>query len=742
MLNRILALVFLTLPLTARAGNWASYTNTDVVRQIVISGDHIWGATSGGVEALNINDGAFIKLTNTDGLGGINFNCAEVDTSNSLWFGGADGWLSKISASGAIKNYAFRDSTGLSGRAIVIFDLAADRDLLWIAGDIGVSKFSPYINDGEIRDNARQLGNISREEDAVCVKVIGDNVWAGTVQGIAFTNRNNPNIQNPASWRSFRQSENGLGNADIRSIIAYHDTVLAGTANGVFKLVVSPDTLWSSMGLTSNIIYKFYMAGTTLLAATNHGIFQYNGTAWTAYINNGLPGGLAKDLTLDSRGVLWAATPNSGLGELSDSLWVLHSIPGPASNIIGRLAIDSMGGIWMAHDGKGLSRFADGQWRIYNSSNSDPDGSGPLMGLESNDVICMSVAPDGSIWAGDYGHGLYQYDWNSWHHWTPSNCPMFGAGNDGSYWAVTAVLADPMGNIWVSSFGAIHLLLMGVFAPYSPDSTWQLFYADSIGLATNYATVFRSQNSTIWVGRGDGLDRLEHDGTPFNTSDDQWLTDITDLNVVDMSLDPSGILWLATASGLFFINPADDTVGNVELPAPISGSVNGVASDGVGNIWVGTVAGLGVLRPNRAEPQRSLWLDTLTTANSPILGNTVTSVAIDIPTGVVYIGTQNGLSVFDSGILPPKSDLADMSAYPNPAVISEGVKFVEFKRIPSTGTLSIYTASGDLVRKLDLSRESTWDLKNSKEERVAGGIYFFYVISGDASGTGKIAVIK
>jgi ligand-binding sensor domain-containing protein len=742
MLNRILAGAILMLPLASRAGTWYSHTNTDVVHQVVISGNRVWGATSGGVEAFDFTSGAIIKLTNTDGLKGINFNCADLDTSNTLWFGGADGWLSRISVSGAIRNYPFRDSTGLAARAISLFDLKADGDLLWIASDIGVSKFSPYINNGEIRDNARQLGGLPREEDAVCVNVIGDNVWAGTAQGVAFTDRDNPNIQNPASWRSFRQSDNGLGNADIRSIIAYHDTVLVGTAAGVFKLGISPDTLWSSMGLTSNIVYQLYLAGATLLAATNHGIFQYNGTAWTGYINSGLPGSLARDLALDSRDVLWAATPNSGLGELSDSVWVLHSIPGPASNIIGRLAIDSSGGVWMTHDGKGLSRLADGQWRIYNSSNSDPDGSGPLSGLESNDEICLTVAPDGSIWAGDFGHGLYQYDWTSWHHWTPSNCPMVGAANDGSYWAATAVLADPMGNIWVSSFGAIHHLLMGVFAPYSPDSTWQLFYADSIGLTTNFATVFGSQDSTIWVGRGDGLDRLNHQGTPFEKSDDQWLADITDLNVTDMSFDPTGILWLATASGLYFINPADDTVGNVELPSTISGSVNGVASDGVGNIWVATVAGLGILKPNRAEPGRSLWQDTLTTANSPILGNTVTSVTVDIPTGVVYIGTQNGLSVFDSGILPPKPDLADMSAYPNPAVLSEGVQYVEFKRIPSTGTLSIYTASGDLVVKLDLSSESTWNLKNSRGERVAGGIYFFYVKSGDASGTGKIAVIK
>jgi len=36
-----------------------------------------------------------------------------------------------------------------------------------------------------------------------------------------------------------------------------------------------------------------------------------------------------------------------------------------------------------------------------------------------------------------------------------------------------------------------------------------------------------------------------------------------------------------------------DTLGKMALPPLISGSVNAVQIDGVGNIWVGTVAGLG-----------------------------------------------------------------------------------------------------------------------------------------------------
>ena len=743
MLNKTLALSLALsfIFVSAKAGIWTSYTNTDEARQIVPRGNSIWAATSGGIVAYDFVTGDIIKLTNIEGLKGIDFTCAEIDTSGSLWFGAAAGWLTKITPSGAIENHAFRDSIGL-GRDIGLFDLKTDGYNLWVASDIGISRFWPYHNGGEIKDNARQLGNIPIGEDAICVNVVGNNLWAGTARGVAFINKDNENIQFYGNWRSFGPSENGLLNANVKSIVSYYDTVMIGTASGVFKLQVSPDTLWIQNGLSGDIVNSLYMSGSNLMAATNVGIFQFDGVNWNEFSSTGLPGGLAEDLILDGRGTLWAASPTSGLMEYNGSQWVTHTIPGPASNVIGRLAIDSSGGIWLPQFEVGVSRFYNGEWTNYNLSNSDPDGSGPLLGLSDNWEMGASVAPDGRVWISSYGGGLYVYDWTSWHHWNYTNSPMYGVYGNHSYWAARSVLADPSGNIWVSAFASDSLLLMGVLRPPPAESTWQVFYADEVGLTTNFSQSFLSEGNYIWVGRGDGLDRLDTKGTPFDISDDSWVTRITIVSIEDMTLDQSGTLWIASASGLFYLTPDADTVAKMEIPPEISGSASAVATDGVGNIWVGTAGGLGMLKPNRTEPNHSSWKATYTTANSPILGNSISDIAIDIPSGLIYIGTTTGLSVFDSGILPPSANLADMSAYPNPVMLGKDVQYVEFKRVPSIGTMSIYTASGDLVRQFDLSAQSRWDLRNSNGERVAGGIYFFHVRSGTASGTGKIAIIE
>lgn len=740
-------------------GEWTSYTNTDAVRQIAIRTPHVWAATSGGATAYDPSNGTFRKLTNIDGLGSTNLRCVEIDTAGNLWFGAGDGWLDKVDRSLSIRNYPVRDSAGLIARAVAIFDLDVEGDRLWVASDLGVSKFLIYSNGGEIKDTARKLGSLPLTEDAVCVEIIGPRLWVGTARGIASIDKENENIQYFGNWKTFTAGQSGLMNADIKSIVSYHDTVMAGTARGVFKFTVSPDTLWQPFGLANRTVVKLFISDTLLMAATadtvadgvdNGALYRYGPTGWTSYPSTGLPRNMANDLAINNDGTLWAGTPATGIAELDGATWEPRTIPGPASNIINKLALDSSGGLWMTHDSKGLTRFAVNQWQLFKAPGNNFAAFGESPNLFDNDLTEVSVAPNGDIWASSYGGGLYRYQLGTqrWFKWNAANSPMYGVWNDRFFWAATGVKADDFGNIWVTGFfsGVVNFpdssLLMGVYAPYSTDSTWQLFMASDIGLESNFAQTFLINGDTVWVARGEGLSRLDHGGTPFDLTDDDWLAEITDLNVIDMALDNAGVIWLATASGLFHMPLFADTVFSFELPPEISGSVNAVETDGVGNIWVGSVAGLGVLRPGGENPSASRWDVIYTAANSPLINNKINGIVIDIPSGMVYIGTDGGLSVFDSGILPPSSDLADMSAFPNPVVLGSGESLIEFKRVPSSGILTVYTAGGDKVAIIDLARTNTWDLRNEAGKRIAGGIYFFHVRSGEASGTGKFAVIR
>ena len=72
---------------------------------------------------------------------------------------------------------------------------------------------------------------------------------------------------------------------------------------------------------------------------------------------------------------------------------------------------------------------------------------------------------------------------------------------------------------------------------------------------------------------------------------------------------------------------------------------------------------------------------------------------------------------------------------------------------PADVTLTIYAANGELVRTLALghraagtyqskSRAAYWDGKNDLGERVASGLYFYTLIAGDFTATGKMIIVK
>ena len=58
-------------------------------------------------------------------------------------------------------------------------------------------------------------------------------------------------------------------------------------------------------------------------------------------------------------------------------------------------------------------------------------------------------------------------------------------------------------------------------------------------------------------------------------------------------------------------------------------------------------------------------------------------------------------------------------------------------------SIQIFDASGKLVRHLNLGMKSAyWDGNNDLGERIASGIYFYYLTAGDYAATRKMVVVE
>lgn len=91
-----------------------------------------------------------------------------------------------------------------------------------------------------------------------------------------------------------------------------------------------------------------------------------------------------------------------------------------------------------------------------------------------------------------------------------------------------------------------------------------------------------------------------------------------------------------------------------------------------------------------------------------------------------------------------RGDLGAAHCYPVPFRQSEGHTKITFTGLTRSASVRVYTVSGELVRTLeknDAGETLDWDLKNSRGQAVASGVYVYTVKSGSQKNTGKLMVI-
>ena len=91
-----------------------------------------------------------------------------------------------------------------------------------------------------------------------------------------------------------------------------------------------------------------------------------------------------------------------------------------------------------------------------------------------------------------------------------------------------------------------------------------------------------------------------------------------------------------------------------------------------------------------------------------------------------------------------RGDLGAAHCYPVPFKSALGHTKITFTGLTRAAVVRIYTVSGELVRTLeknDGGETLDWDLRNSRGELVASGVFVYVVKSGARKNSGKLMVI-
>lgn len=726
--------------LKAQVIEWKTFTSVGTINDIAVDDTQLWAASNGGVLQFsasieNISEStALTKFTNTEGLSGNDIVAVEIDKkNNSVWVALSNGDLNRY-LSDENRWELIDDYKGQEIQDFVIFG-----DSIYVALDIGVSLY--LIDKEEVKETYRNMG-LSVDNSVIQVAanhifIDGTDIWVSTDKGLAQSSLLLANLQAPASWQAFTRSD-GLPNDFVNQLVVFENIPYAATRSGVVRYV---NGIWEPAGLTGDVIELDLVSANSFFPTATLVAFRSDGVHWYEQVTNSwslLGGQLSNVTTLSTarEGNVWIGRENVGLGKykFDSGTWEFVPNNGPARSNFESLALDSKGRLWSASIGGGIQMLENDVWTNFSTQN----------GLPSNDFRTIVVDAQDKIWAGSWGGGLVSLeetgnDFTITRFDTANNI-LAGFIADPGFVLVPSIFTDRDNNLWILNRQAVNTRVVAV---HTAENNF-LYFSTTQGIRSQFLkTGIVDQAGRVWLGTEDrGVNVLVLNETLNDPSDDDYAQGLTagggelfSNNITSIAEDQDGTIWIGTDAGLNFWFAG--TSGE-EFDTP----VNVVGVDGVDNKWIGTNNGITILR-GHFDP-----LGDITTGNSQLVADKVSAFAFDFKTGIVWIGTDRGLSRGKTLFTAPKDDLKLLSGYPNPYIIDRTGRRFTITNLVSAIRVKIFDSSGRLVRELDneleiVGAQAFWDGTNKNGDIVASGIYVYLAYTdNNISGTGKIAVVR
>jgi ligand-binding sensor domain-containing protein len=711
----------------AQDGNWTSVTNQRSVSDIESTADVLICATNGGVVVFDPLQQQFVgSFTNINGLSSNQPAEVIVDHDGNWWLGMEQGALNSYRADNQSWE-VFRDFERLT-----IHDMELRGDSLFVALDIGVSVF--LLGKKEAKETYKKLGNIPVEVDAWDTLVDWPLIYVATDHGLSVADLRQVNLKAPQSWQNFT-GLNGLVSNKVLALGTHAGNIFVGTDRGVQKFTDGQfESVYASF--PPQAVVAFASRGNDFYAAVNKFVYKYdpNLDRWNREVTLSE---LITALLIDDTGALWLGTEESGLIKWSPDQEAEVFLPnGPAGNSFADLLFAADEKLWCASaplGGHGVYNFNGTTWSNFSMGNGDIPGDA---------TVALVEDLNGNVWVGSWGEGVFRFSpQGQIDVFDETDDKLAGITANLSFVVVNSMALDQAGTIWMTNFRAFNgNQLVAVTA----DGQWLYFGAEDGVFSSNPQAIAVDQFNRKWVGTdGGGIYVYDDNRTPADKSDDVvgslTGTDGLSSNIIkDLAIDEFDIVWIVTNEGLEFYQS-----GEIRRQfGLITNEVNTIEIDPVGNKWVGSSAGVSIL-----DRDEFRWTHH-TTDNSPLVSSNVLSVAFDKKTGDAFVGTSNGLSIFQTPFVEPSEKLEELSLFPNPLMIgaSNSTASLIIDGLCRNCDVNIYTSSGFLVRKLvsgSKGGRATWDGRDSDGELVPSGIYLAVAAQPDGvAKTGKVAVIN
>lgn len=736
----------------AGIGDWKTYTAKNEVRGVVFDGrtGTVWAATSGGLFSYRVSDSTFSGITTSDGLKTIDLTAIALDSNETIWSGGSDGFVHAYHPASRQWQYV-SDIFSLNAPQKQVNALEAIGDTLFILSDVGVSTFS--ISRMEFGDTYSRFGSAPNQvvSSATSVQVFNGQIWVSTGSGIASTPTSNANPSAPESWQVYTVAQ-GLPSNSISGLAVLNDTLYAGTSMG---LAYFAGTSWNSIPgtLGSNIINLALHPG--CLGCTQHDPPSISLVTPTQY------GTVANSNTVNLSGVPYTLTAVAGgnipvLGTQSvgvliqrNGLWISIVPPGPPTNGFYGMAVDDRGVFWSGTGTTstiGFMRFDGQSWRVY-SPQTDPELNIPP--YDGGAAFEINIGSNGTKWVSLFGNGVAMVDQNDviTHVFNTSTGLAYTTPQTGNkrFVVVMGVATDLQGNAWINVRSPSNDSALAVYTPSTGSFRYVRYPSTVVPVLTSVAV---DSYGTLWfTTTTEGGNSAP--GLVFYNPASGWdvvtTTDgFTDNEVSAVAVDNDQNIWAGTVSGgINIIYDPTSPHDHILIYHPLNDQIiYSILVDPINNKWVGTNNGVFVLS---SDGTSILNQYTMESTDGKIPDDNITSLAMDSKAGIVYIGTAKGLAALPTTAAAPVQSFSGLTLSPNPFLLP-AAKQLTVDGLVEGSSLKILSIDGRLIRDLITpgGRIGFWDGMDSNGNLVGTGVYIVVAYSADGTqvATGKVAVIR
>ena len=753
----LLLLVSLILPGQTPVGSWSDHLVYNTANSVTVAADKVFASTGSSIIIYDKSFAELKKMSRIDGL-------SETEISTISWSEENKTLIIAYASTNIdlLKNNIIYNIPDISRKVISgekkINKIRTDGKYAYLACSFGIVVID--LVKREIHDTWNP-GNGSEDEKIWDIAFGKGKIYAATDMGVFSADLSNQGLAYFGNWDLVNLLPNPAAKYTLLTFSGdklyanQSDPLLAGD-----QVYVVGD-IGSLFSFTSGVFNKSFdnaPAGFTFSSGASVKYYDINGSLIKTISSYGWAVPDISQAVVDNKDI-WIADINSGLvkGQNMEEFTAL-TLPGPVSN--NAFSIASVNGKTIICGGA-----TDDSWNnmgrplqisFYENNNWTSLPSGNIV-----DPLRVLIDPENTnhLFVSTWGGGLLEYQNNNLiKQYTESNSPLQTIIPGRPYVRICGLAMDKSKNLWLTQTG-----VPGNIKVLKSDGSWIVN-----PLTINAPIIGDIINTTIgqkWIilPRGYGLFIYDDNKTPENFDDDRsrkMLVQDSENQVISfvysIAEDLDGNIWVGTDQGpVIYFTPEkvfDNDLKASRIKIPRNDGTNladymlktetitSIAVDGANRKWLGTANSGAYLLSADGTSQ----IKNFNEQNSPLLSNSITTLAVDNKTGDVWFGTSKGIQSFRGNATTGEEKFKKVYTFPNP-IRENFIGNVTITGLIRDTQIRITDISGNLVYEtVSDGGQATWDLKTYNGRRVATGVYLVFCASKDGSQSyvTKMLVIK